>query len=317
MNLTNGITAKNRAIGVDFGGTKINFVFLNNGNIEKSHKIKTGKIKNKNDIIKKIISGISFLGKEYDAVGIGMAGMIDHKRGEAAFLTNLGEIEHFFLKSKLEKIIKKPVYIENDVNVALFGESRVGVMKKYKDGIFISVGTGIGGAIMLSGKLYTGRDGFAGEFGHITAKENGLKCSCGKRGCIETIASGKGIERYVRNRLKTRKSEIDKITAEKIVYYAQKGDSLALEAIENASHYLARISGSLINIFNPEILIFGGGVMNSDFIFKKVTNKISQFALPLFFENISIVRGTLKNDAGAIGAALLSLEILNRKKVYI
>jgi glucokinase len=307
----------NKAIGVDFGGTKINFVLLNKNKIEKSYRIKTGKIKNKIDIIKKIISGIEKLGGDFEAVGIGMAGMINHYNGEATFLTNLGGISHFFIRDELEKIVKKPVHIENDVNVALFGESRLGAMKGYKHGILIAVGTGIGGAIMLSGKLYTGRDGFAGEFGHITAKGNGLKCGCGKRGCLETTSSGSGIERYVKNRLKARKTCIDKISAERIILCAESGDALALEAVENASYYLARISGDLINVFNPEIVVYGGGVAESTFMYRRVVNKIPQFALPELFKNVIITRGALKNNAGAIGAALLAGAITREEEVYI
>ncbi len=304
-------------IGIDFGGTKINFTLMSDNTVIKSHRIETGKITKKEDIIKKITEGLSTFDNDYEAVGIGIAGMIDHKNGEAVFLTNLGGISHFFLAEALEKNIGKSVYIENDVNVALFGESRVGVMSENNSGIFIAVGTGIGGAIMLSGKLYVGKYGFAGEFGHITVRENGLRCGCGKRGCLETISSGSGIERYVKSRIKNRETKINEISAKKIIDYAEKGDILAAEAVNDATHFLARVSGDLINIFNPEIIIFGGGVMESDFIFAKVKKEIWKFALPALSKDIIITRSKLKNNAGSIGAALLAEELLKGKKIYI
>ncbi len=302
-----------KIIGIDFGGTKINFAYTENKEVKRIFKFETGKIKDKNDIINKILSGISALKSDFDAIGIGMAGMINHKNGEAVLLTNIGGIQNFPLKKELENIVKKPVFVDNDVNVALFGESRLGSIKSLENAIFVSVGTGIGGAIMLSRKLYTGKDGFAGEFGHITVKENGLKCGCGKRGCLETVASGTGIERYVKNRL-NKKTDI---TAKEIVEQAKHGDTLSLKAIENAAHYISRVSGDLINIFNPDALIFGGGVMESDFIYEKTKAKIHQFALPMFLKNMQITRSTLKNNAGAIGAALLALELLNGNNVYV
>ncbi len=308
-------------LGIDFGGTKVKFAVTDKKLTPlKIFSFPTGKIEKPDDIVSVVKSGFSKAGKisRIRSVGMGIAGMVNPWKGVAVFLTNLGGLSNVPLSLMLFDALKVPVFIDNDVNVALLGESRAGVLENVKNAIFIAVGTGVGGAILLSKKLYVGKDGFAGEFGHITVRPNGLKCNCGKRGCLETEASGKGIERFVLNRIKRgAKTEIDKIDAKRIAYFAKKGDPLAIKAFENAAKYLAMTTGNLINIFNPEFVVFGGGVTESGLIVENVRRLLPDYALKSFLQSARITESILKNDAGAIGAAHLAFERLTGENVYV
>ena len=310
-------------LGIDFGGTKINFVLIKSREIIYKTKAPTGKIYSGKDIVEKLVLEIKNIEERTSiipsAVGIGLAGMVDHKKGRVVFLPNIGKIKDFPFTENLSEKIELPVFLENDVNTALIGEAQIGVAQNKEDVIFIAIGTGIGGAILISHKLYTGKNGLAGEIGHITVQENGLLCNCGKRGCLETVASGSGIERYVRKRIeKGEETKIKKqeITAEKIAEFAKQGDKLAIKAYTRASHYIGKVCGGLVNIFDPEMIILGGGVTESGLILKGVKKEIRKYALPALLKDTEIVTSILKNDAGAIGAAFLAQLNESGKNIY-
>ncbi|MEA3312845.1 MAG: ROK family protein [Caldisericota bacterium] len=311
-------------LGIDFGGTKINFVLLKNNEIFYKRRILTGKIASGDDIVRKILTGVTKIEQKTSilpsAIGIGLAGMVNHTSGQITFLPNIGKIKDFPIIEHLSKKISVPAFLENDVNTALLGEACIGAAQNKQNVVFVSVGTGIGGAILIAGRIYTGKKGLAGEIGHLTVQENGLLCNCGKRGCLETVASGKGIERYVTSEItKGKKTEmIDcKITAKKIAQFAKRGDKLALQAYDQASHYLGKICGNIINILNPEIIIFGGGVVESGLILRNTIRETKNYAMPSSLKDIKIVRSVLKNDAGAIGAAFLAKILKSKRDIYI
>ncbi len=311
-------------LGIDFGGTKINFVLLKNNKIIYKTRISTGKIDSGDDIVQKILTGVTKAEQKTSthpsAIGIGLAGMVNRTTGQIIFLPNIGKIKDFPIIEHLSKKLSVPAFLENDVNTALLGEAYLGAAQNKQNVVFISVGTGIGGAILIASRIYTGKNGLAGEIGHLTVQENGLVCNCGKRGCLETVASGKGIERYVTNEItKGVKTEMMgcKITAKKIAQFAKHGDKLALIAYDQASHYLGKICGNIINILNPEIIILGGGVVESGLILKNTIKVTKNYALPSSLKDIKIVRSVLKNDAGAIGAAFLAKALKSKRDIYI
>jgi len=306
-------------LGIDFGGTKINFVALENNKFINIIKIPTGHISSVYDIVRRVKVGTDKIGiKNISAVGIGIAGMVDQIKGIGVYLTNLGKLTNVHLVDILSKEFNLPVFIDNDVDAALIAEKELGVLKGVRNALFISVGTGVGGAILIGGKIYIGKNGFAGEFGHITVRENGLKCNCGKRGCLETESSGTGIERYVKNRIrKGWKTKIDKVDAKRIAAFAKSGDLLAYKAYQNAIHYLALTTGNLINIFNPEKVVFSGGVVESGLIVENVKGIINKYALPMFLKEVKIEKSAFASKAGAIGAALLAKERFEEKDIYI
>ncbi len=310
-------------LGVDFGGTKINFILIRNREIVYKRKVPTGRVNFGKDVVKKIAFEIKNIEEKTSitpyAVGVGLAGMVDHRKGRVIFLPNIGKIKDFPFTENLSEKIGIPVFLENDTNTALIGEAQIGIAQNKKDAIFIAIGTGIGGAILISHKIYTGKNGLAGEIGHITVQENGLLCNCGKRGCLETVASGNGIERYVRKKIEQgAKTKIKKqeITAERIAKLAKQGDKLAIKAYKRASHYIGKVCGGLINVFDPEIIILGGGVTESGLILKEVKKEIRKYALPALLKDTEITTSILKNDAGAIGAAFLAQINESGKNIY-
>lgn len=311
-------------LGIDFGGTKINFVLLTNNKIIYKMGILTGKIDSGDDIVQKILTGVTKVEQKTSihpsAIGIGLAGMVNRTTGQIIFLPNIGKIKDFPIVEHLSKKLSIPTFLENDVNAALLGEACLGAAQNKQNVVFISVGTGIGGAILIAGRIYTGKNGLAGEIGHLTVQENGLLCNCGKRGCLETVASGKGIERYVTSEItKGVKTEMMgcKITAKKIAQFAKHGDKLALRAYSQASHYLGKICGNIINILNPEIIILGGGVVESGLILRNTIKVTKNYALASSLKDIKIMSSSLKNDAGAIGAAFLAETLKSKKDIYI
>jgi len=311
-------------LGIDFGGTKINFALIKDKKIIDRIKIPTGEINFGEDTIKRLLLGIKNIEKRTSlipsAVGIGLAGMVNHKKGRVIFLPNIGKIKDFPLARNLSKKLGVPVFLENDVNTALIGEAQLGIARNKKNAILITIGTGIGGAILISNRIYTGKSGLAGEIGHITIQENGLLCNCGKKGCLETVASGKGIERYVIKEIKRgveTKITNQKITAEKIAKFAKQSDKLAIKAYKRASHYIGKVCGILINTLNPEIIILGGGVTESGLILDDAIKEAKKYALPSLFKDARIVTSTLKNDAGAVGAAFLAKALESGKDIYI
>lgn len=311
-------------LGIDFGGTKINFVLLTNNKIIYKMGILTGKIVSGDDIVQKILTGVTKVEQKTSihpsAIGIGLAGMVNRTTGQIIFLPNIGKIKDFPIVEHLSKKLSIPTFLENDVNAALLGEACLGAAQNKQNVVFISVGTGIGGAILIAGRIYTGKNGLAGEIGHLTVQENGLLCNCGKRGCLETVASGKGIERYVTSEItKGVKTEMMgcKITAKKIAQFAKHGDKLALRAYSQASHYLGKICGNIINILNPEIIILGGGVVESGLILRNTIKVTKNYALASSLKDIKIMSSSLKNDAGAIGAAFLAETLKSKKDIYI
>ncbi len=306
-------------LGVDFGGTKVNFTVMKGKEFINLAKIRTGSISSVYDIVDRVGAGVEKIGiNKIHAIGIGIAGMVDQIKGIGVYLTNLGKLTNVNLADILSEKFDVPVFIDNDVDAALIAEKELGALKGIRNAVFISVGTGVGGGILIGGKIYIGKNGFAGEFGHITVRENGLKCNCGKRGCLETESSGTGIERYVRNRIKRGwKTRIDKIESKRIAAFAKSGDVLAIKAYQNAVHYLALTTGNLINIFNPEKVIFGGGVVESGLIVEAVKDLVSKYALPTFLREVKIEKSTLKGNTGAIGAALLARDRSSGKNIYI
>ncbi len=306
-------------LGIDFGGTKVNFTVIEKDRFTDVVKIPTGTINSVNDIVNRVTIGTNKIGlKNIQAIGVGIAGMVDPIKGVGVYLTNLGKLTDVYLADILSKKLNVPVFIDNDVDAALIAEKELGVLQDVRNAIFISVGTGVGGGILIGGKVYIGKNGFAGEFGHITVRENGLKCNCGKRGCLETESSGTGIERYVRNRIKKGwKTRIDRIDAKSIAVFAKSGDLLARKAYQNAVHYLALTTGNLINIFNPEKIVFGGGVVEAGLIVENIDGIIGRYALPAFLREVKIEKSALRNNTGAIGAAILARERFNGKDIYI
>lgn len=259
-------------IGVDIGGTKISAALLSlNGKFELQETWPTHAETGSEGVFQQLVAIIRYLlsqaGTETSAIkiiGIACAGLIDARSGIILTSPNLPWTS-FPLRQRVEVEIGIPVFVMNDANAAALGEHVYGVGKGMNDLIYITVSTGIGGGLILGGRLYAGFQGLGGEVGHMTIEPGGPLCTCGNRGCWEALSSGWAMAREARYGLAqgipSPLGEIGKtITAEDVYKAAMEGDGLAQSVIQRAAHYLGVGLANLVNLFNPQLIIIGGGV---------------------------------------------------------
>lgn len=241
-------------------------------------------------------------------IGVAVPGPLDPETGVISFAANIPDWENFPLKEKLEAHFHVPAAVGNDANMAALGEWKFGAGVGHSNLIYITISTGIGSGIICDGRLLLGERGLAGELGHITViPENGPMCGCGKRGHLEAVASGTGIARYVADQLsKGRSSQIlkEQPSAKEISEAARQGDELAGEAFQRAGTFLGRSLADMLHIFNPSILILGGGVTQSaDLMFEALHTAIEESVIsPDYTRDLVITSPALGDDAGLQGA---------------
>jgi glucokinase len=239
------------------------------------------------------------------AIGFGFAGFYSTKERRVLHSPNYPALDNFELFPALSSILDVPYTVDNDANMAAFGEWKSGAGKGAQSLVLLTLGTGVGGGVVLEGELWQGKCGFAGEVGHITVNPQGRTCNCGIRGCLETESSATAI---VRNYQELRKSR-EQITAEEVYHRAKAGDREARASFARASSYLGIGLGIIINFLNPELILLGGGVMNpGDLILPAAAEEARKRSNQVSFACCSIERASLGNDAGLIGAALWAKE---------
>lgn len=247
-------------------------------------------------------------------IGIEMPGLVDSETGinKTYMVSEQPVVEIISKKFGLE------VLIENDAKARAFAELRFGAAHSKKNVLAVHLDWGIGLGIIVNGKLYKGRDGFAGEFGHLQMVDNGILCKCGKQGCLETIASGTAIVRIAKEGMKAGRSSIlgqlveedpEKIEIRKIVLAATMGDQYSISILANAGHWLGKGLAYLIQIFNPELIILGGQLSEANqFILPPIQQSIHIFCNPELGNDIQIKVSELGSQAGIQGVAALLLE---------
>jgi len=298
---------------VDIGGTKI-LLLLIDGNGQVLCKIKTAtpEPSNPNNIIETVTGVINnslnesgFTSKrELSAVGICMAGFIEHHNGIVHQSPNLDWPTAYPLKERMTDILNIPVLLENDTNAAVIGEVFYGAARGHKDVIYITLSTGIGGGLFLDGRLYRGSSGFAGEIGHIKPFGKGRSCKCGGFDCLETWASGNAIARSAATLWSNENSGCEKITTSWVFEQAAAGNSLALEIIEQAAGNIGRGLANLVTLLNPSCIVIGGGVAaNRNDFFEQVAEKIKQEAIgpSVKISPLKIIAAQLEPEAGIWG----------------
>lgn len=251
-------------------------------------------------------------------ISLAAAGAVDSLRGIITLSPNLPGWRDIPLGSIIEERLGIRAWLLNDANAAAMGEHQFGAGRGVDNLICLTIGTGIGGAIIIDGKLYTGVCGSAGEIGHMTIEVNGPRCECGNIGCLETLASGRAIAREVKKRLSAggRSSlteavagKTEDITAEVVARAAQNGDALANGVIKDVANYLGVGMVNLVNIFNPEVIIVGGGVASmGDLLLEPVRQVVRERAFPVSAAAVRIVTTELGNDAGLLGAAYFAFK---------
>lgn len=313
---------KKYSVGIDLGGTKILFglVERESGKVVDFVKKKTKKEKGSENIARKMLDGINRLLEqtqvdlsEIQSIGVGSAGQIDRKNGVIIGAPNL-DCYNLDLKSILEEKFKIPTFVGNDVEVAALGEQKFGAGRNCNDFVCVFVGTGIGSAIVKSGKLIRGATGTAGELGHIIVDLNGRPCACGAHGCLEAYASRTAIETRIDGALKKgRKSCISEyledgkaITSSMIRKAIEREDELVLQCVTEASEYLSAGLASVINLINPERIILGGGLIEAvDYFYQSTIKKARAKCLPVPAEKIEFKKTELGDFSGVVGAAFL------------
>jgi glucokinase len=301
-------------IGIHLSGRKLLAALVDaNGQILEKRE---GLISPENTIgeVAEVARGLAAGQTEIAALGFAIPGLVNRQTDVVIVSAELSTGIREGLHTELMKATGLRVELENDANAAAFGEFRVGAGKGSRDLFYMMIGNGIGGAIILDGKLWTGSSGFAGEVGHITIDTEGLECVCGNTGCLETVASAPSIVRRARERLhRDSTSSLSRLgltkdfTADDIAHQANEGDDFAMMMIERTGKYIGTGVASVINLLNLEKIILGGGVMDAgQLILNPIIQEAKRRAFQPCFEATEIVAAELGRDAIPIGAALLA-----------
>ncbi len=249
-----------------------------------------------------------------EAIGVGVRGLVNPRTDRVYISTDLPSFVHADFHPELTAATGLRIELWNDANAAAYGEYKVGAGRGSRDMFYVTIGTGIGGAIILDGRLWFGASGFAGEFGHITIDAEGVECVCGNTGCLETVASAPNIVRRANERLyRDNTSSLSKLalnrdfTAADIAREAINGDDFALLMIERTGKYIGAAVASVINLLNIERIILGGGVMEAgELILNAIIREAGRRSFQPCFEATQIATAALGTDAVAIGAAMLA-----------
>lgn len=315
-----------KIIGIDLGGTSVKFAILTQaGEIQQKWSIPTNILDKGSHIVPDIIDSIQHrfevLGLSKDdflGIGMGSPGVVDRFEGTVTGAYNLNWKTTQPLKAEIEAAIGLPFYIDNDANVAALGEKWVGAGNNNPDVVFVTLGTGVGGGVIAGDQLIHGFGGAGGELGHITVDfDQPIACTCGKKGCLETVASATGVVNLTRRYAEeyagdsTLKAQIDdgqQVTAKDVFDLAKEGDTLALIVIRHFSRYLGLACSHIANILNPSRIVIGGGVSAAgEFLLEGVRSEFETAVFPPIRQSTTLALAELGNDAGVIGAASLVL----------
>ncbi len=282
-------------LAIDLGGTTAKVALLQEEQIVKRWVIPTD-IKNIFKNIKENLCGLNL--DEVDSIGLSMPGFINHETGKVVLSGNL-QLQDFDTKAEFKKIFNKEVYVLNDANAATMGEYWVGAGKGFKSIILYTIGTGIGGGLVINNKLVYGADGFAGEFGHAGNMQNKINCSCGLDNCVEPVSSATGIEKILSDHYRKKVSLKEMNSA--IIAREPEVTKLVQEALLPLSNHIAIMETAI----NPDAIIIGGGpsVLGQPLI-DILSDNISKVQLPFLNKTRKLLIAKTKNDAGIYGAAL-------------
>ncbi len=234
------------------------------------------------------------------AAGFGIPGILNLKKQRILQSPNYGGLDDYPLRPAIARVIPAPFWIDNDANMAAYGEFRCGAGRGVRDLILLTLGTGVGSGIIVDGELLHGSCGYGAEMGHLVVNPEGERCGCGARGCLETEASAGPIVRNYRQL----SGSTEPLTAEEVARRAKKGDRQAKRSFDRAAYYLGIGLGSAINTFNPRKILLGGGIMASaGLILPGARAEAARRSYAASFACCSIERASLGNDAGLIGSA--------------
>ncbi|MGB2805627.1 MAG: ROK family protein [Candidatus Zixiibacteriota bacterium] len=315
-------------IGIDLGGTNIKFgsVSLKGEVLHKgmlSAQANLGREAILSNLNRAVEQSLAFARRKkikISGIGVGSPGSVNLRSGKIeGSCPNLPQMLGVNLKKWLSHHFDYPMQVDNDANVMALAEFRFGAAKGFENALCLTLGTGIGGGIILDGELFHGSNFAGAEFGHMTISHNGRKCNCGGIGCLEMYASALAMVKDAKRLLrKDRKSIIhrliegdsDKLTTEVIFQAEKKGDETASRVINQACAYLGAGIASAVNLINPQVVVIGGGVSQGGLSFiRRIEKEVKKRAFPSATRKLKVVKAKLGNDAGFIGAAILCSSI--------
>ena len=314
------------AVGVDLGASNLRAVVVN---LEARIIAKIGKKTNAGEgrekvfkrmieIIYEVIEASGVEKERIEGIGIGISGVIDHQKGVCLFCPNIKGWENVPVKRLVEEEFGIKVSVDDSSRMMALAEHWCGLAQKVENFIFINVGVGVGSGIFTNGQIYRGSRGTAGELGHTTIDENGPRCKCGNRGCLETLVSGPAIVRRAKEALeegvisllgKMSGGDFSKLSPEMVAEAARKGDKLAFNIMEKTGEYLGIGIANAVNLFNPELVIIGAGISRAgDLFLETVKRTVKARALHTASTSVDIKISELGDTAAAQGAAILILK---------
>jgi glucokinase len=320
---------KNILIGIDLGGTNIKIgCFDSNLKLLQKTSLETAEglgpktvVERMTATIDKLVEQCGFKPHDITAAGIGTPGPADYKAGVIINSTNMPTFKNVPIRQMLSEELNCPVAFDNDANVACLGEFVAGAGKNITDMVFFTLGTGIGGGIISDGKLLRGSCGNAAELGHIIIFPDGRLCNCGQKGCAEAYASAnntarraqEAVERGERSTLKEVLKQNGKIRCEDVFELMKKGDALAEKIIDETAEALALLCVNMLHTTDPQRIVFAGGMIAAgDVLLNRIKHYFNEHIWKLKRESVEICFATAGEDAGIIGAAALSLELIKK-----
>ena len=311
---------RDTVLAADLGGTNLRIAAVDGeGNVVHRSRVSTPASKSREDIAVCIgdlaLQCVEALGPESRpaAFCVTAPAIISAKDGTIFSSPNLPDLNGFDLAGVLEQRLGLPVVLENDANAAAVGESWKGASKGADNSICVTLGTGVGGGLIIDGRLVRGADGTAGEVGHITVEPNGYECGCGNFGCVEQYSSATAIT-HITALLKadfpqSSLANVEHPSPVEVFDAGKNGDPLALEVFRQVGTYLGVALAGLVNVLNPEVIVIGGGVSASwDLFIEYTREQIKKRAFRQPGERVKLVRAALGDDAGTLGAAKLAFE---------
>jgi len=309
------IKGSDLTIGIDIGGTKISAgVVDSSGNLIDSSKCSTPAEGGK-ELISSVVNLVKELNKKHEIKGIGIsiAALISSDYGTIVGAPNIANLSKLNFANEIKEEFKLPIIIENDANSAMWAEFKFGSAKGLNPVMFFIIGTGVGGGLVIDGKLFKGANGIGAEFGHMCVVPNGLLCGCGAKGCIEQYASGGALIRYANEALLANPDKSEevlsfgegKLSGTALTKAAKAGNELALAAFSKQADWLGLACASYSLIIDPQAIIIGGGVVDAGELFLTPVRAAMRKYMPFAESHVppKIIAAKFGNDAGLIGAA--------------
>ncbi len=306
--------AESYNICLDVGGTKVLGAIFN----EKDEIIYRLKKRSKSggegsadvekvivDVVEEMIRESGIDRSKLNAVASCAPGVIDQDKGIVLFTPNL-PWRNYDMAGAMREKFGVPFYVGNDVNLGVLGEYHYGAARGYKNIVGFFVGTGLGGGLILNGSLYTGNQFKAAEYGHMILDPEGPLCNCGQRGCLEAFSSKMGMSAYIRQQISRGRESMMSEAVQDGVFRSKKlkkalaaGDKVAEEAVDRACHYLAVATGNMINTFSPDLILYGGGVIEAmgDLFLNKILSEVDRYCMPQIRSTVEIKTASLGDDS--------------------